>query len=253
MLREAAAYLGASRHSRYQQLRALRDLDDHQLADIGVTRREALTGRPDQTERRPCGAGTTAMTTTEFAGRTTPPIFVRDAQEDDMAAIQAIYRHHVLHGLASFEETPPSIEEMLARRQAVLGLGLPYLAAEFDGQVVGYCYATAYRPRPAYRHTIEDSVYVADGFSGRGIGSTLLGALIARCEAGPWRQMLAVIGDSGNAGSIGLHRHFGFEPVGTLRSTGFKFGRWVDTVLMQRSLGPGDQTLPQPWAAGSAR
>jgi phosphinothricin acetyltransferase len=213
-------------------------------ADIGVTRQEALTGRPDQTERRPCGVGTTAMTTTEFAGQTTPPILVRDAGEADMAAIQAIYSHHVLHGLASFEETPPSVEDMLARRQAVLGLGLPYLAAEQGGRVVGYSYASLYRPRPAYRHTIEDSVYVAEGQAGRGIGGSLLGALIARCETGAWRQMLAVIGDSGNAGSIGLHRRFGFEPIGTLRSTGFKLGRWVDTVLMQRSLGPGDQTLP---------
>jgi len=170
-----------------------------------------------------------------------------------MPAIQAIYTHHVLYGLASFEETPPSVEEMLARRQAVLGLGLPYLAAELDGRIVGYSYATSYRPRPAYRHTVEDSIYVADGLGGQKIGSTLLGALIARCEAGPWRQMLANIGDSGNAGSIGLHRRFGFEAVGTLRSTGFKLGRWVDTVLMQRSLGPGDQTLPQPWAAGSAK
>jgi L-amino acid N-acyltransferase YncA len=195
-------------------------------------------------ERRPCRAETIAMTTSEPAGRAAPPILVRDAQEGDMGAIQAIYTHHVLHGLASFEETPPSVEEMLARRQAVLGLGLPYLAAELDGRIVGYSYATAYRPRPAYRHTIEDSIYVADGLGGRGIGSTLLGALISRCEAGPWRQMLANIGDSGNAGSIGLHRRFGFEPVGTLRSTGFKFGRWVDTVLMQRSLGPGDETLP---------
>ncbi|KRE12454.1 GCN5 family acetyltransferase [Bosea sp. Root483D1] len=193
------------------------------------------------------------MTTSEPTGNAAPQILVRDAREGDMGAIQAIYTHHVLHGLASFEETPPSVEEMLARRQAVLGLGLPYLAAELDGRIVGYSYATAYRPRPAYRHTIEDSIYVADGLGGRKIGSTLLGALIARCEAGPWRQMLANIGDSGNAGSIGLHRRFGFEPVGTLRSTGFKFGRWVDTILMQRSLGAGDETLPQPWAAGPAR
>lgn len=173
-----------------------------------------------------------------------PPVVVRDAEEADMAAIQAIYTHHVLHGLASFEETPPSVDEIRARRRAVLALGLPYLAAEQGGRIVGYSYASSYRPRPAYRHTIEDSVYVAEGQAGRGIGGALLAALIARCEAGPWRQMLAVIGDSGNAASIGLHRRFGFEPVGTLRSTGFKFGRWVDTVLMQRSLGPGDQTLP---------
>lgn len=243
LLREAAHYVGASQQSRYQQLRTLRELDEHQLADIGVTRREALTGRPDRTERRPDRAGTIGMTTSESAG-SAAPILVRDAQEADMGAIQAIYTHHVLHGLASFEETPPSVEEMLARRQAVLALGLPYLTAEQGGRIVGYSYATSYRPRPAYRHTIEDSIYVADGLGGRKIGSSLLGALISRCEAGPWRQMLANIGDSGNVGSIGLHRSFGFEPIGTLRSTGFKFGRWVDTVLMQRSLGPGDGTLP---------
>lgn len=193
------------------------------------------------------------MTTSESAGDTASPILVRDAQEADMPAIQAIYTHHVLHGLASFEETPPGVEEMLARRQAVLGLGLPYLAAEAGSRIVGYSYASSYRPRPAYRHTVEDSVYVAPGEAGRGIGGALLAALIARCEAGPWRQMLAVIGDSGNAGSVALHRRFGFEPVGTLRSVGFKHGRWVDTVLMQRSLGPGDRTLPQPWTAGSTR
>lgn len=244
LLCEAANYLGASQHSRYQQLRALRELDEHRLADIGVTRQEALTGRPDKTERRPGRAGTIVMTTSEFASNAAPSILVRDALEADMPAIQEIYTHHVLYGLASFEETPPSIEEMLARRQAVLGLGLPYLAAEQGGRVVGYSYASSYRPRPAYRHTIEDSVYVAEGRAGRGIGGALLSGLIGRCEAGPWRQMLAVIGDSGNAGSIGLHRRFGFEPVGTLRAAGFKLGRWVDTVLMQRSLGPGDQTLP---------
>lgn len=253
LLREAVDYVGASQHSRYQQLRALRELDEHSLADIGVTRQEALTERPDKTERRPWRAGTIGMTTSECAGNAALPILVRDAQEADMPAIQAIYTHHVLYGLASFEETPPSVEEMLGRRQAVLGLGLPYLAAEQDGRIVGYSYATSYRPRPAYRHTVEDSIYVADGLGGRKIGSALLGALISRCEAGPWRQMLANIGDSSNAGSIGLHRRFGFEPIGTLRSTGFKFGRWVDTVLMQRSLGTGDKTLPQPWAAGSAR
>jgi L-amino acid N-acyltransferase YncA len=173
------------------------------------------------------------------------PITLREAAETDMAAVQDIYSHHVLNGLASFEETPPSVDEMRARRAGVLQLGLPYLVAVLDGQVVGYSYATAYRPRPAYRFTVEDSVYVAEGLAGRGIGSVLLGELIARCEAGPWRQMLAVIGDSGNAGSIGLHRRLGFAPIGTLRSAGFKFGRWVDTVLMQRPLGPGDETLPR--------
>lgn len=169
---------------------------------------------------------------------------VRPADAADMEAVQAIYAHHVLHGVATFELQPPSVDEMRARRAAVLGAGLPYLVADSGGRIVGYCYATAYRPRPAYRHTLEDSVYVADGCGGRGIGSALLGALVAHCEAGPWRQMIAVIGDSGNAGSIALHRRFGFEPAGTLHCVGFKLGRWVDTVLMQRALGEGAASLP---------
>lgn len=169
---------------------------------------------------------------------------VRNAVEADMAAIHAIYAEAVLHGLASFEETPPTLVEMLSRRSAVLDLGLPYLAAERDGAVVGYAYATGYRPRPAYRHTVEDSVYVADGMRGRGVGRALLQALIEGCEAGPWRQMVAVIGDSGNGGSIALHESLGFRMVGTLESVGFKLGRWVDTVLMQRPLGAGSETLP---------
>ncbi len=176
----------------------------------------------------------------------TPLVDVRDAAAADMPAIQAIYAHHVLHGLATFEEVPPSVDDMVARRAAVLNAGLPYLAAWIDERVVGYAYATAYRPRPAYRHTIEDSVYVAQGSSGRGIGSALLRALIERCERGPWRQMLAVIGNSGNTGSIALHRSLGFEPIGTLHAVGFKLGRWVDTVLMQRALGDGDRSAPSP-------
>lgn len=170
---------------------------------------------------------------------------VRDATEADVAAIQAIYAAHVLRGLASFEEVPPSTEEMSARRASVLGLGLPYLAAVVDGAVAGYSYATTYRSRPAYRYTIEDSVYIAEGLGGRGIGAALLRELIDRCERGPWRQMIAVIGDSANAGSIALHRSFGFQMVGTLPSVGFKFGRWVDSVLMQRALGTGDTSLPR--------
>jgi phosphinothricin acetyltransferase len=169
---------------------------------------------------------------------------VRDATEQDMAAVQAIYAHHVLRGLATFEETPPSTEEFLERRASALAQGLPFLVAEAEGRIAGYTYAASYRPRPAYRYTIEDTVYVAPGLDGRGIGSALLPALIARCEAGLWRQMIAVIGDSGNAGSIALHRRFGFQPVGTLASVGLKLGRWVDTVLMQRALGCGDKTLP---------
>ncbi len=171
-------------------------------------------------------------------------IAVRDSGEADMPAVQRIYAHYVLNGLATFEETPPTLEDMIARRRSALVLGAPYLVAERQGQVVGYCYATAYRSRPAYRYTLEDSVYVAEGLGGRGVGTALLGELIARCEVGPWRQMLAVIGDSANLGSIALHRRLGFELVGTLRSVGLKFGRWVDTPLMQRALGAGAGGMP---------
>ena len=171
-------------------------------------------------------------------------ILVRDARDTDMDAVTKIYAAHVLHGLASFEEVPPSLDEMKSRRAAVLQLDLPYLVAELDGRVMGYSYATFYRTRPAYRYTVEDSVYVEDGLHGRGIGTALLAELIARCECGPWRQMLAVIGDSGNAGSIALHRRLGFAPAGNLISVGFKLGRWVDSVFMQRALGAGDSTKP---------
>jgi L-amino acid N-acyltransferase YncA len=184
------------------------------------------------------------MTSNDTPSLSSDQILVRDAAAADMPAIQAIYAHHVLHGLATFEEVPPSVAEMGERRAAVLKAGLPYLAAEIDGAVVGYAYATAYRPRPAYRFTVEDSIYIAHGLGGRGIGGALLGALINRCERGPWRQMLAVIGNSGNAGSIALHRRLGFEPIGTLHAVGFKLGRWVDTVLMQRALGDGDRSAP---------
>jgi len=163
---------------------------------------------------------------------------VRDALEADMVAVREIYAHYVLHSLATFEETPPTLDDMLARRRALVDLGLPYLLAEVGGVVAGFAYAGLYRSRPAYRYAIEDSVYVADGQTGRGIGSALLGELIARCERGPWRQILAVVGDSANSGSITLHRRFGFEFVGVLRSVGFKFGRWVDTPILQRALDP---------------
>jgi L-amino acid N-acyltransferase YncA len=175
---------------------------------------------------------------------TRPAILVHDANETDMSAVTAIYAKHVLHGLASFEEVPPSLDEMKSRRAGVLKLGLPYLVAELDGHIVGYSYATFYRARPAYRYTVEDSVYVDEGLQGRGIGTALLAELIARCEHGPWRQMLAVIGDSGNAASIALHRRMGFTSCGTLAAVGFKFGRWVDSVFMQRALGPGDSLKP---------
>jgi phosphinothricin acetyltransferase len=198
------------------------DLDDRLLADIGLHRAD--------------------LHESESLLRTA--VFVRDAGEADMREVQQIYAHHVLHGRASFEEVPPSVEELLARRASVLKLGLPYLVAEMDGRVVGYSYAASYRPRPSYRHTIEDSVYVRHGLAGQGVGRALLGTLIRRCERGPWRQMLAVIGDSANAGSIGLHAALGFAVVGKLEAVGFKLGGWVDSVLMQRPLGAGRTTLP---------
>ena len=164
-------------------------------------------------------------------------IVIRAATEADMAAVRDIYAHYVRHSLATFEETPPTLEDMRGRRRTSVDLGLPYLVAEGNKEILGFAYAALYRARPAYRFTIEDSVYVADGLSGQGIGSALLGELIARCERGPWRQMIAIVGDSANSGSIALHRRFGFALAGTLRSVGFKFERWVDTPIMQRALG----------------
>lgn len=169
---------------------------------------------------------------------------IRDATADDFDAITRIYAHYVLHALATFEETPPDANDMRTRHASITNAGLPYLVAQLQGEVVGYTYATAYRPRSAYRHTIEDSVYIADGHGGQGLGLALLTALIKRCEAGPWRQMVAVIGNSGNAGSIALHTRLGFEHVGVLRKAGYKHGQWVDTVLMQRSLGEDKPLLP---------
>jgi len=173
-----------------------------------------------------------------------PLVPVRDAAERDLPAIADIYAHHVRSGLASFEEIAPTEAQMRTRRTAVLEARLPWLVAELDGEVAGYAYASSYRSRSGYRYTIEDSVYVADGLRGRGVGGALLAALLERCEAGPWRQMLAIIGDSGNTASIALHRRHGFAAVGTFTAIGFKLGRWVDTVLMQRALGSGDRSLP---------
>jgi L-amino acid N-acyltransferase YncA len=169
---------------------------------------------------------------------------VRPATPDDLPAIQSIYGHHVLHGLASFEETPPSLDEIRRRYDDVASRGLPWLAAEFGGVVAGYGYCAPYRSRSAYRYALEDSVYVRHGSEGRGVGAVLLRTLIEHCEGLGYRQIIAVIGDSANAASINLHASFGFVRVGTLRSAGFKFGRWVDSVLMQRPLGPGDGSPP---------
>lgn len=170
---------------------------------------------------------------------------IRPAAEADLDAIQRIYAHHVLHGLASFEETPPNVAELTRRWRAIADAGLPYLCAvDGGGALVGYAYAGPYRPRSAYRFTVEDSVYVAPGQAGRGIGRALLRQLIDFCASLGKRQMIAVIGDSGNAASIALHRACGFELTGTFQAIGFKHGRWVDSVLMQRALGPGSSVKP---------
>ncbi len=172
-------------------------------------------------------------------------IRIADAAAGHMSAVQAIYAHWVLHGLASFEEVPPDLAEMDRRRLSIQELRLPYLVALDGERVQGFAYAGPYRPRSGYRFTVEDSVYVAPGAHGKGIGRHLLGEVVARAEALGRLQMLAIIGDSGNAASIALHEALGFRRIGTMQSVGFKFGRWVDTVIMQRALGAGDATLPK--------
>jgi phosphinothricin acetyltransferase len=177
---------------------------------------------------------------------TTAAPVIRASDTHDLPAIAAIYRHHVTTGLASFEETPPDAGELARRREAVLDAGLPWLVATGpDGALLGYAYAGLYRPRSAYRYTVEDSIYVAPGQTGRGVGRALLAALIADTEAKGYRQMMAVIGDSANLASMGVHRACGFIEAGRLRAVGFKFGRWVDSVLMQRALGAGAMGVPE--------
>lgn len=170
-----------------------------------------------------------------------PPILIRASTADDLPAITAIYEEAVLHGTGTFELEPPDHTEMARRRDDVLSKGLPWLVAERAGQVLGYAYANHFRPRRAYRFCLEDSIYLHPQARGLGLGKQLLTELLARCEAAGARQVLAVIGDSANAGSIGVHRALGFEHTGLLKASGWKFGRWLDVVLMQRSLGPGDQ------------
>lgn len=169
---------------------------------------------------------------------------LRAATPDDLGEIHAIYAHHVLKGLASFEEAPPSTAELRRRFDEVTGGGLPYLVADFGGTVAGYGYCSLYRTRSAYRYTLEDSVYVRPDALGRGVGRVLLAELIRCSEALGYRALIAVIGDSANTPSIGLHAAEGFVRVGTLRSVGFKLGRWVDSVIMQRALGAGDSSPP---------
>ncbi len=172
------------------------------------------------------------------------PFVVRPSTERDLIPIAGIYSHYVLHSSATFEITPPTPDELAKRRSQILDLGLPYLVAEQSGTVIGYAYASEYRSRPAYRFTVEDSLYVDPCHVGRGCGIALLSALIQQCEAGPWWQMIAVIANTDSRASIRLHERFAFSNAGTLRSVGFKFNNWLDTVLMQRVLGAGDGAPP---------
>jgi len=169
---------------------------------------------------------------------------IRPATEADLAFITEIYAHAVRYGTATFELIPPDLSEMTRRFRALMDGGYPYFVATRDGRVVGYAYAGAYRPRPAYRFTVENSVYLEPAIHRRGIGLQLMQRLIIECEALSYRQMIAVIGDSANAGSIGVHARCGFQTIGTHPNVGFKFGRWLDTVMMQRALGEGATTLP---------
>jgi phosphinothricin acetyltransferase len=171
-------------------------------------------------------------------------VIVRPATEADAPALAAIYGDAVLHGFGTFEEEPPTAQDMDGRRRAVQEKGLPYLVAEVDGQVLGFAYAGPFRPRAAYRYTLEDSVYVSPDAKGKGVGRAVLSAVIEACEALGIRQLMAVIGDTGNLGSIGLHRALGFEQTGVGRSVGFKHGRWVDIVHMQKALNGGDALPP---------
>jgi L-amino acid N-acyltransferase YncA len=178
---------------------------------------------------------------------------VRTARASDIPAITAIYSQSVLNGTASFELEPPDEAEMRRRFEAIAGAGYPYLVAELAGKVVGYAYANAYRTRPAYRFTVEDSIYLAPDMQGKGIGRALLDALVGACTERGYRLMLAVIGDSAQYASIRLHRSVGFTFSGTLHSVGYKFGRWLDSVIMELPLGDGDRTTPGEISSGSNR
>jgi phosphinothricin acetyltransferase len=177
---------------------------------------------------------------------TMPPsaFHIRDATEADIPAIQSIYAHHVLQGTATFEEIPPDEAGMKRRLKTAQDALLPFLVAEVDGVVRGYSYASFYHTRSAYRYTLEDTIYLEEGWRGRGLGTDLLTALLERCEDGGWRQMVALIGGSDNAGSIALHQRQGFRLVGVLEKVGLKFGQWHDVVLMQKELGKGSSDTP---------
>lgn len=171
-------------------------------------------------------------------------MIIRPARSDDTPALAAIYAHHVLHGFGTFETSPPDAAWMEAKRNDVQRYGLPFLVAEDEGRLLGYAYAGPFRPRPGYRYTVEDSVYVAPDAMGHGVGRAALSAVLEACEAMGLRQVVAVIGDSGNAASIGLHKALGFEHAGVGKSFGYKLGRWVDVVWMQKALNGGDTSPP---------
>ena len=177
-------------------------------------------------------------------------LLVRPSRDDDVAAIAGIYGHHVLHGIASFEEVPPSVEEMARRCADVLARSFPYLVAERGGKLVGYCYAGPYRGRIGYRFSVEDSIYIDPAELGRGIGRALLAAVIDDVTRQGYRQMIAVIGGSETLPSIRLHAALGFTQIGVFPAIGYKFGRWIDSVYMQRALGPGSSSLPQEMKHG---
>jgi phosphinothricin acetyltransferase len=178
------------------------------------------------------------------AAEATHRVTIRASREADMPSVHRIYAHHVLHGFGSFEEEPPDLAELMRRRAEYLSRRLPYLVAEMDGRIVGYAYAGPWRTRTAYRWTVENSIYVDPAHARHGIGRRLMEELIAQCTALGFRQMIAVIGDSANAPSIRLHEAMGFVHAGNLRNVGRKRGRWLDSVMMQRTLGEGAATEP---------
>jgi phosphinothricin acetyltransferase len=169
---------------------------------------------------------------------------IRPSRDEDLPAISAIYGHHVLHATGTFETVPPTEAEMAARRSDVLAKGLPYLVVEDEGNVLGFAYCQWFKPRPAYRFSAEDSIYLHPDARGRGLGRQLLAALIEQAQQAGLRKLIAVIGDSANAASIGVHRSQGFESAGVIRSCGWKFDRWLDIVLMEKTLGDGDRSAP---------
>ena len=173
-----------------------------------------------------------------------PEINIRDVADTDLPAIQAIYADQVLHGVSSWEETPPDLAEITRRRDAIVAAGYPYRVAVRDNEVIGYAYASTYRPRPAYRYTVENSIYISTTAQRSGCGGVLLKDLIDQCTALGYRQMIAVIGDSNNAMSIDFHKKMGFQMIGTVSSIGYKFNQWLDSVIMQLPLGEGEKTPP---------